>query len=251
MSDNAPLQDTAFSTNTSFPTNTPYRVAVIPARGGSQRIPRKNIRLLDGKPLIAYSIETAIASGLFDRIIVSTDDEEIAEVVRGYGAETPFMRPANLADHMTGTTPVMQHALSYLIEEGRTPDQACLIYATCPMLTPDDLQQGFAQLNQRTAFCFSATTFAFPIQRALHVQENGELAPMFPEHIGKRSQDLVEAIHDAGQFYWASTKDWFDEVIFGPKSKPLLLPRHRIQDLDTEEDWQRLTQIMRLKLAES
>ena len=161
MSDNAPLQDTAFSTNTSFLTNTPYRVAVIPARGGSQRIPRKNIRLLDGKPLIAYSIETAIESGLFDRIIVSTDDEEIADVARQFRAETPFMRPANLADHMTGTTPVMQHALSYLIEEGRTPDQACLIYATCPMLTPDDLQQGFAQLNQRTAFCFSATTFAF------------------------------------------------------------------------------------------
>ncbi|QRV23122.1 pseudaminic acid cytidylyltransferase [Marinomonas foliarum] len=226
---------------------TPYRVAVIPARGGSQRIPRKNIRLLDGKPLIGYSIETAIDSELFDRVIVSTDDAEIAEVARKFGAETPFFRPADLADHMTGTTPVMQHALRCLIDEGKTPDQACLIYATCPLLTPDDLQQGLAQLDESTAFCFSATTFAFPIQRALHIQKNGELAPMFPEHIGKRSQDLAEAIHDAGQFYWASTKDWFEQEIFGPRSKPLMLPRHRIQDLDTEEDWLRLTQIMALK----
>lgn len=226
---------------------TPYRVAVIPARGGSQRIPRKNIRLLDDKPLIAYSIETAIASGLFDRVIVSTDDMEIAEVARKFGAETPFFRPADLADHMTGTTPVMQHALRFLIDEGKTPDQACLIYATCPLLTPEDLQQGLVQLDKFTAFCFSATTFDFPIQRALHIQNNGELAPMFPEHISKRSQDLAEAIHDAGQFYWASTQDWFDKEIFGPRSKPLLLPRHRVQDLDTEEDWLRLTQIMALK----
>ncbi|WP_111638067.1 pseudaminic acid cytidylyltransferase [Marinomonas shanghaiensis] len=243
MSDERSLQDATLSANR------PYRVAVIPARGGSQRIPRKNIRLLDGKPLIAYSIETALKSGLFDRIVVSTDDEEIANVARQFGAETPFLRPADLADHMTGTTPVMQHALRFLIAEGQTPDQACLIYATCPMLTSEDIQRGLVQLDENTAFCFSATTFAFPIQRALHIQHNGELAPMFPEHIRKRSQDLVEAIHDAGQFYWASTKDWFNEEIFGPKSKPLLLPRHRIQDLDTEEDWLRLTQIMRLQQA--
>jgi len=179
--------------------------------------------------------------------LLSTDDDEIASVARQFGAETPFLRPADLADHMTGTTPVMQHALSQIMKEGKTPDQACLIYATCPMLTPEDLQQGLAQLDKTTAFCFSATTFAFPIQRALHIQKNGALAPMFPEHIGKRSQDLIEAIHDAGQFYWASTKDWFEQEIFGPRSKPLMLPRHRIQDLDTEEDWLRLTQIMALK----
>ena len=227
----------------------PYRVAVIPARGGSQRIPRKNIRLLNDKPLIAYSIETALTSGLFDQVIVSTDDAEIAQIARDFGAKTPFLRPENLADHMTGTTPVMQHALRFLIENGKRPDEACLIYATCPLLTTKDLQQGLANLNQTTSFCFSATTFDFPIQRALHIKENGELAPMFPEHINQRSQDLVETIHDAGQFYWASTQDWFDEDIFGPKSKPLLLPRHRIQDVDTEEDWLRLTQIMALTLT--
>ncbi|TYL47155.1 pseudaminic acid cytidylyltransferase [Marinomonas sp. IMCC 4694] len=225
------------------------RVAVIPARGGSQRIPKKNIRLLDGKPLIAYSIETALASGLFDRVIVSTDDTNIAAVAQAFGAETPFLRPADLSDHMTGTTPVMQHALQYLIHEGNEPDEACLIYATCPLLTPADLQQGQAQLAHIEGFCFSATTFGFPIQRALHITATGELAPMFPEHIQSRSQDLVEALHDAGQFYWARTQDWFDKAIFGPHSLPLMLPRHRIQDLDTEEDWLRLTQIMLLKKA--
>ena len=236
------------NTTTSTILDKPYRVAIIPARGGSQRIPRKNIRLLNGKPLIAYSIETALSSGLFDEVIVSTDDAETAQIARDYGAKTPFLRPANLADHMTGTTPVMQHALQFLIDEGKTPNEACLIYATCPLLTQKDLQNGLEQLSN-AAFCFSATTFDFPIQRALHITENGELAPMFPEHISKRSQDLAEAIHDAGQFYWASTKNWFDEEIFGPKSKPLLLPRHRIQDLDTEEDWLRLTQIMALTLT--
>lgn len=225
---------------------TTCRVAVIPARGGSQRIPRKNIRLLHGKPLIAYSIETALKSGLFDRVIVSTDDAEIAQISRDFGAHTPFLRPTNLSDNMTGTTPVMQHALQYLIDKGESPNEACLIYATCPLLTPEDLEQGLAQLKQ-ASFCFSATTFAFPIQRALHMKENGELAPLFPEHIAKRSQDLVEAIHDAGQFYWARTQDWFDQDIFGANSRPFMLPRHRIQDLDTEEDWLRLMQIMQLQ----
>ncbi|KZN13477.1 pseudaminic acid cytidylyltransferase [Marinomonas sp. TW1] len=226
--------------------NTSYRVAVIPARGGSQRISRKNIRLLNGKPLIAYSIEAALKSTLFDRVIVSTDDDDIAEIARYFGAETPFKRPVELSDHTTGTTPVMQHALSFLSTEGKTPDVACLIYATCPLLTKEDLQAGLELLPQE-GFSFSATTFDFPILRALHTTEDGELAPMFPEHIGKRSQDLVEAIHDAGQFYWARPDDWFNREIFGPSSKPLLLPRHRIQDLDTEEDWLRLTQLMALQ----
>ncbi|MBJ7539814.1 pseudaminic acid cytidylyltransferase [Marinomonas transparens] len=230
-------------------THKPYRVAVIPARGGSQRIPRKNIRFLHGKPLIAYSIETALETGLFDRVIVSTDDQEIAQVAREHGAETPFLRPVELSDNMTGTTPVMQHTLRYLIAEDKTPDQACLIYATCPLLTIEDLQQGLKN-TPKDGFCFSATTFDFPIQRALHTNEKGELAPLFPEHIAKRSQDLVEAIHDAGQFYWASTQSWLNNgEIFGSTSKAFMLPRHRIQDLDTEEDWLRLVQIMHLEGA--
>lgn len=225
------------------------RVAVIPARGGSQRIPRKNIRLLNGKPLIAYSIETAIQSELFDRVVVSTDDAEIAEIAQSFGAETPFLRPQALSDHLTGTTPVMQHALQELIKAGDRPDEACLIYATCPLLTAQDLIKGLEALPS-ASFCFSATSFDFPIQRALHITTEGKLAAMFPKSINQRSQDLTEAIHDAGQFYWASTKDWLEDgVIFGEQAKPIMLPRHRIQDLDTEEDWLRLTQIMLLKQA--
>lgn len=209
----------------------------------------RTIRLLNGKPLIAYSIETALNSGLFDLVVVSTDDTEIAQIAKEYGACVPFMRPADLADHMTGTTPVMRHALQELMLQGYQPSEACLIYATCPLLTADDLQKGWQQLPGE-GFSFSATTFGFPIQRALCLNEQGELAPMFPEHIKKRSQDLQEAIHDAGQFYWAKTDTWLDnKEIFGPHSHPIMLPRHRIQDLDTEEDWLRLTQIMLLKQA--
>ncbi len=221
---------------------TGINVAVIPARGGSQRIPRKNIKLLNGKPLIAYSIQTALASGLFDKVIVSTDDQEIAKIARDWGAETPFTRPDELADHFTGTTPVMQHALNELKGQGRQVDNACLIYATCPLLTPEDLQRGFQALA-KTPLSFAATTFDFPIQRALCIRD-GKLQPMHPEHISKRSQDLEEAIHDAGQFYWGTAEQWLtNPAMFSELATPIMLPRHRIQDLDTEEDWQRLQQL--------
>lgn len=218
-------------------------IAVIPARGGSQRIPRKNIKLLNGKPLIAYSIETAVESGLFDKVIVSTDDQEIAEVARKWGAETPFTRPDELADHFTGTTPVMQHALRTLTEHGLEIDKACLIYATCPLLTVEDLHQGYQALD-KTPLSFSVSTFDFPVQRALCVRD-GKLQPMYPEHIGKRSQDLEEAIHDAGQFYWGTAEQWLtNPAMFSELATPIMLPRHRIQDLDTEEDWLRLQQLI-------
>jgi N-acylneuraminate cytidylyltransferase len=221
-------------------------VAIIPARGGSQRIPRKNIIDLEGKPIIAYSIEVARATGLFDRIIVSTDDEEIAEVARNYGAETPFLRPESLADHFTGTTPVFQHAINWLQEQGESIDKACLIYATCPLLKRKYLIEGFHQLTH-AKFSFSATSFAFPVQRALRTTLSGNVEPLYPEFIGSRSQDLVEAIHDAGQFYWARAKDLLDNpVFFGPDSIPVILPRHLVQDLDTQEDFLVLKQLMKL-----
>ena len=223
---------------------TSINIAVIPARGGSQRIPRKNIKLLNGKPLIAYSIQTALESDLFDKVIVSTDDQEIAEVARKWGAETPFTRPDELADHFTGTTPVMQHALRTLTEQGLEIDKACLIYATCPLLTVEDLHQGYQALNN-TPLSFSVTTFDFPVQRALCIRDN-KLQPMYPEHIGKRSQDLEEAIHDAGQFYWGTADQWLtNPAMFSELATPIKLPRHRIQDLDTEEDWKRLVQLVK------
>lgn len=221
-------------------------VAIIPARGGSQRIPRKNIIDLEGKPIIAYSIEVAQATGLFDRILVSTDDEEIAQVARDYGAETPFLRPQSLADHFTGTTPVFQHAISWLQEQGESIDKACLIYATCPLLKRKYLIEGFHKLSH-AKFSFSATSFAFPVQRALKTTLSGNVEPLYPEFIRSRSQDLVEAIHDAGQFYWARAKDLLDQpIFFGPDSTPVMLPRHLVQDLDTQEDLLVLKQLMKL-----
>jgi len=218
-------------------------IAVIPARGGSQRIPRKNIKLLHGKPLIAYSIDTAIRTNLFDRIIVSTDDPEIAAIARDWGAETPFIRPADLADHFTGTTPVMRHALRTLIAEGEKINKACLIYATCPLLTCEDIVAGYKALEAKP-LSFSATTYDFPIQRALSI-EGGRLRPMYPEFIGSRSQDLEEAIHDAGQFYWGRIEEWLSNTnFFSELAKPIMLPRHRVQDLDTLEDWKRLVRMV-------
>jgi len=217
-------------------------IAVIPARGGSQRIPRKNIKLLNGKPLIAYSIETAIETNLFDRIIVSTDDLEIAAVAKEWGAETPFMRPDDLADHFTGTTPVMQHALTTLINHGSIIEKACLIYATCPLLKASDILDGYRALK-KTPLSFAATTYDFPVQRALCVRD-GKLQPMYPDSINKRSQDLEEAIHDAGQFYWGSVDQWLSKPdMFSELATPIMIPRHRIQDLDNDEDWKRLVHL--------
>jgi pseudaminic acid cytidylyltransferase len=216
-------------------------VAIIPARGGSKRIPGKNIKLFDGKPLIAYSIETALKSGLFEKVIVSTDSEEVQQVAQKYGAETPFIRPESLSNDHAGTRPVTNHAIQYCIEHLFEPDYVCCIYATAPFLQTTYLQAGLEALkaNPDKLFAFSVTTFPFPIQRALKMQDDG-VAPMFPEFINHRSQDLPEAFHDAGQFYWGSAKGYLsNQKIFSDKGLPVVLPRHLVQDIDTQEDWVR------------
>jgi len=216
-------------------------LAIIPARGGSKRIPGKNIKSFAGKPLIAYSIEAAKKSGVFDQIWVSTDSLEVAEVAQQYGAETPFIRPNDLSDDMTGTRPVTNHAISHCIEHYAKPEFCCCIYATAPFLEADYLKQGLQQLqqDQLKSFSFSVTSFAFPIQRSLSIR-NGQVAAMYPDAISKRSQDLEEAYHDAGQFYWGKTDDYLSEkAIFSPHSIPIVLPRHLVQDIDTPEDWNR------------
>ncbi len=214
-------------------------VAIIPARGGSQRIPRKNLKLFDGVPIIAWSIRAALASGLFDEVVVSTDDDEIADVARAYGAQVPFRRPASLADHHTGTTAVVQHALQAL---GAAHELACCIYATAPMLTAADLQQGLAALqgNDDKCFAFSVCSYAFPVQRALQLDGQGGVAALYPEFSQVRSQDLTPAWHDAGQFYWGRRQAWLQGLpMFAGHSLPIMLPRHRVQDIDTPEDWRR------------
>jgi len=222
------------------------RLAVIPARGGSKRIPRKNIRPFLGKPMIGWSIEVALKSGCFDRVIVSTDDEEIATVAREFGAETPFTRPGELADDQSGTTPVVQHAVQWAKKLDRSVDQVCCLYATAPFVRAEDIIKGLEQLESSGAdFAFSVTSFPFPVQRALRLKA-GRVHMFYPEHFETRSQDLEEAWHDAGQFYWGKAEAWLEApVIFSPRSTMVILPRHRVQDIDTEEDWLRAEWMMK------
>lgn len=214
-------------------------VAIIPARGGSQRIARKNLKLFNGEPMIVGSIRTALASGLFERVVVSTDDLEIADVARAHGAEVPFMRPAELADAFTGTAAVIQHALGTLEQPY---DFACCIYATAPLLQARFLRQGFEALQAAAdkSYAFSVCGFGFPIQRALLIRPDGSLDAMHPEYRDVRSQDLPTAYQDAGQFYWGRSEAWLrGDVIFSAQSLPVMLPRHLVQDIDNDEDWLR------------
>lgn len=218
-------------------------IAIIPARGGSKRIPRKNVKPFCGKPIIAYSIEAALKSELFDAVIVSTDDEEIASVAKVYGAQVPFMRPAALSDDFTPTIPVIAHAITTF--EAMHPEReittACCIYATAPFVQADALNRALATMQQSGAhYVFSATTFAFPIERAIELEEDGAVQMLHPEHFLTRSQDLPERYHDAGQFYMGTKKAWMDELpFFAPHSRIEKLPRHLVQDIDTPEDWLR------------
>lgn len=217
------------------------KVAVIPARGGSKRIPRKNIKEFCGKPMIAWSIRAALDSGLFDRIIVSTDALEIAGVAKSVGAEVPFMRPPELSDDHTGTSVVIAHAIEWLRQRGELPDPVCCIYATAAFISPKDLQRGFKLLQESEAdFAFSVTSYAFPIQRAIRFTSGGRMEMFQPEHFMTRSQDLEESYHDAGQFYWGRADAWCSGApIFGSNSAPVVIPRCRVQDIDTLEDWER------------
>jgi len=215
-------------------------VAIIPARGGSKRIPRKNIKEFHGKPLIAYTIQVALESKLFERVIVSTDDEEIANVAKKYGADVPFVRPKELSDDFTGTGDVVKHALEWLKAEGETYDYVCTIYATAPLLQPRYLLEGYNALKDSSAInAFSATSMPFPIQRTFKINNDGRCEMFTPEHYMSRSQDLEEAYQDAGQFYWTRVDEKSDETMFGKDSIPIILPRHLVQDIDTLEDWKR------------
>ena len=217
------------------------RLAVIPARGGSKRIPRKNLRPFAGVPIIAHSIAAARDSGLFELVFVSTDDEEIAEVARAHGADVPFLRPRELADDHTGTQAVVKQAIEAIAAWRGGPEQVCCLYATAPFVRASDLADGLARLEASGAdFAFSVTSFAFPIQRALRLDAAGRVGMFSPEHMATRSQDLEHAWHDAGQFYWGRASAFVAGVpLYSSASVAVPLPRHRVQDIDTEEDWRR------------
>ena len=223
-------------------------VAIIPARGGSKRIPDKNIKIFAGKPIIAYSIEVAKASKLFDKIIVSTDSERIANVAKTFGAEIPFMRPLELSDDYTNTDSVILHTLQYFSMKNQLFDYVCCIYATAPFLRTSYLIQGFELLkSHKLTSVFSVTTFSYPIFRALKLNESERIEMFWPENLKKRSQDLPEAYHDAGQFYWAKVNKYQkDRRFFSNDAKPVIIPRKLVQDIDTPEDWENAELMHRL-----
>jgi pseudaminic acid cytidylyltransferase len=214
---------------------------VIPARGGSKRIPKKNIIDFCGKPMIAWSIESALQANIFDKVIVSTDNEEIADVSKKYGAEVPFIRPQELSDDYTGTIDVIEHSVRWLLEQKLEIENICCLYATAPFVSCLDLRAGLEILrNSNSEYVFAATDYGFPIQRSFFLNANDDIEMFYPEHFQTRSQDLVQAYHDAGQFYWGKASSWLlKKEVFTKNSRPIFLPRYKVQDIDTYEDLQR------------
>lgn len=216
-------------------------IAIIPARGGSKRIPQKNIKNFNGKPIIAYSIEAALASGCFDKVLVSTDCEKIADVSRRYGAEVPFVRPADISDDHAGTAAVITHALNWLLDQGYPVKFACTIYATAPFIQAKAINESFQKLlASEKSYCFAVTEFNYPIQRAIKTRDDGSIEMFQPEHFNSRSQDLPKAYHDAGQFYWGRLEPLLKELrMFSEVAIPYVLPNYLVQDIDTLDDWTR------------
>lgn len=224
------------------------KLAIIPARGGSKRIPGKNIKPFCGKPMIAWSIEAARHSKCFDRIIVSTDNAEIADVARQWGAEVPFVRPDTLANDYAGATAVVAHATEWAIGTGLELEAVCCLLATSPFLQQTDLQAGWNAFSSGVwDYVFSVTDFAAPIFRAFQETTGGGVKMFFPEHFDSRSQDLPIALHDAAQFYWGKPDAWLEgRRVFGPNSSVVVIPRWRVQDIDTPDDWRRAELLSRL-----
>tara|TARA_B110000438_G_scaffold303271_1_gene364012 strand:- start:621 stop:1328 length:708 start_codon:yes stop_codon:yes gene_type:complete len=224
------------------------KIAIIPARGGSRRIPKKNIKFFCGKPIIGWTIDIVKKSKIFNKIIVSTDDKKIALIAKKYNAEVPFIRPNKLGNDKVGTLDVVAHAVSWLQKKGYKPSEVCCIYPTAPLLQKKDLINSLKDLRSgKWEYIFSATTFGPSIYRSFTKNRKEKLKVVFSKKINKRSQDLEQAYHDAGQFYWATAKTWIEKKkIFGKKSKIALLPRWRVQDIDVMDDWKKAEIIFRL-----
>tara|TARA_B100001250_G_C19734076_1_gene759943 strand:- start:172 stop:870 length:699 start_codon:yes stop_codon:yes gene_type:complete len=213
-------------------------VAIIPARGGSKRIFKKNIKEFHGKPIIAYSIELALKSNLFDRVIVSTDDTDIAEISKEYGAEIPFMRPDNISDDFSTIDDVLIHALNAIDSSYK---YSCTILPTAPFLRMKYLKNGYEHIKENNLVnTFSACATSFTIQRAFKLNSEGRCEMFNPENFTKRSQDFEEAYQDAGQFYWTNLKNKNpNDIMFSDKSFPIIIPKYLVQDIDSMEDWHR------------
>ena len=214
------------------------KIAIIPARGGSKRIPRKNIKPFCGKPIVAYSIEAALKTKLFDEVMVSTDDAEIAEIAKKYGASVPFRRSAETANDYAILKDVLNEVIGEYQKRGKIFDQVCCILPTAPLISSEDLITGHSILEEKQ--CVSVVPvvkYSYTIFRSLKI-EDGRLVMNWPENYPKRSQDLPDAYHDAGLFYWYS-RSYFEEKVpgFGEYACPLILSDEKVQDIDTEDDW--------------
>jgi len=213
-------------------------VCIIPARGGSKRIPRKNIKLFRGKPLLVWSIEKAIKSKCFTDVIVSTEDEEIANLAISSGANVPFLRPKELSDDFVGTLDVVKFVIKNFNKEIK---YACCLYATAPMVLTNDLVKSYEEIQilKDDSLIFTATNFDYPIQRAFVLNSLNKASMIKKNFLFTRSQDLEKTFHDAGQFYWGKTKNWLKAKNMIDNNKAYFLPRWRVQDIDEEEDWLR------------
>jgi pseudaminic acid cytidylyltransferase len=215
-------------------------IAIIPARGGSKRVPKKNIKSFAGKPMIVHAINVAMRSKLFQEVVVTTDDDEIANIAKNNGAQVPFVRPAELSDDHTATRPVIEHAIKTCLNLGWNVDNVCCIYPCVPFLSESDLASGFAMLQKsKDNFIFPVTTFPSAVQRALSKLPEGNLKPLYPEFSLTRTQDLEPAFYDAGQFYWGTTKSWLCGKEIHPNAIGLEIPHWRVVDIDTQDDWMR------------
>lgn len=216
------------------------KIAVIPARGGSKRIPRKNIKLFHGRPMIEYAITAALGSEIFDRVIVSTDDQEIAEISRQCGADVPFTRPSNLSDDHTPTVPVIAHAIQSCMDLGLDIQEVCCIYPGVPFISTSDLKMAYKQLLLSGAnYVFPVTGFPSPVQRALRRMPDETVKPFQPEFAGTRTQDLEPCYFDAGQFYWGQKQAWLNGLNIHLHGATLVIPEWRVVDIDTSDDWER------------
>ena len=213
-------------------------LAIIPARGGSKRIPRKNIKDFLGKPIIAYSIEAALRSGLFDEVMVSTDDEENAQIAKLYGASVPFYRTAETANDYATTVDVLLEVINMYKDLGKEYDTICCLYSTAPFVTPDRLKEAYSYLSDNVDACFTMVEYSYPIQRSLRINDSGRVEMKYPDHLKSRTQDLEKVYHDAGQFYFVRTKTLSKEkTVWCKRTAPLVLSELEVQDLDTLTDW--------------
>jgi len=214
------------------------KIAVIPARGGSKRIPRKNIKVFAGKPMIAWTIQIAQKSGLFDHIVVSTDDEEISNIATEFGAEAPFMRPEHLADDHTPTVPVIAHALRTCNGMGWNIKYACCLYPCAPFMVVEDLISAYKLMVERNSnYVYPVTEYPHPIQRSVRCSPDGKIQFFMPQYELSRTQDLEPLYHDAAQFYWGTTTAWINEMNMHSEGLGIPIPRWRVVDIDTQDDW--------------